>query len=360
MREFFERLDRRYLKISCYAGGTALITVFAGLSLWSLGPSLQKVGGMLSAILRPLAIGLIFSYLLYPLVRRLDGGLQRLIRQKRWSRTAAVFSILLLLALLLLLFLALLAGVITKQAERIRPSDIAALLEGMQTDFESLLRRIAEELNKNGLRLPRIGDLVGGFLKNTASIASTLFFGVIFSIYFMVDGDNIGAYWKKVAGKLCSEETLGLLKELGKDADLCFSGYIRGQMVDACLVGVLATIALTAAGIPHGILIGTLTGFGNMIPYLGPMLGYGAVILVNTLYWNPGMLLIGLIVLAVIMFVDGNIINPRLLAGSIHVHPLLVVASLLAGGALGGVLGMLVAVPCGALLKLRFDKWLSI
>ena len=71
------------------------------------------------------------------------------------------------------------------------------------------------------------------------------------------------------------------------------------------------------------------------------------------------MLLIGLIIVIIIMFIDGNIINPRLLAGSVHVHPLLVVASLLAGGAIGGLIGMVVAVPCGALIKLRFDKWVD-
>jgi predicted PurR-regulated permease PerM len=71
------------------------------------------------------------------------------------------------------------------------------------------------------------------------------------------------------------------------------------------------------------------------------------------------MLALGLVVLQIIMMIDGNIINPRLLAGSIKVHPLLVVASLLAGGAIGGLLGMLLAVPTGAFIRMQFEKWLA-
>jgi len=59
------------------------------------------------------------------------------------------------------------------------------------------------------------------------------------------------------------------------------------------------------------------------------------------------------------MFVDGNIINPRLLSDNIEVHPLLVVAALLAGGAIGGIVGMLIAVPSAAFIKLQFDKFIE-
>ena len=59
------------------------------------------------------------------------------------------------------------------------------------------------------------------------------------------------------------------------------------------------------------------------------------------------------------MFIDGNIINPRLLSENVDVHPLLVVAALLGGGVLGGIAGMLVAVPTAALLKLQFDRYLQ-
>ena len=74
---------------------------------------------------------------------------------------------------------------------------------------------------------------------------------------------------------------------------------------------------------------------------------------------NISKLVIGLVILLVLRFLDGNVLNPRLLANSVKVHPLLVVAALIGGGALGGILGMLVAVPVGALIKLQFDRYLA-
>ena len=144
-----------------------------------------------------------------------------------------------------------------------------------------------------------------------------------------------------------------------KDADNAFSGYIRGQMVDAAIVGVMASIALAVAGVPYAVLIGVCIGFGNLIPYFGPVVGYAAVVIVCLTSGNFTKMLIGLVIIAVIMFVDGNIINPRLLSENVDVHPLLVVAALLGGGVLGGIAGMLIAVPTAALLKLQFDRYLQ-
>ena len=113
-------------------------------------------------------------------------------------------------------------------------------------------------------------------------------------------------------------------------------------MVDAAIVGVMASIALAVAGVPYAVLIGVCIGFGNLIPYFGPVVGYAAVVIVCLTSGNFTKMLIGLVIIAVIMFVDGNIINPRLLSENVDVHPLLVVAALLGGGVLGGIAGMLI------------------
>jgi predicted PurR-regulated permease PerM len=70
-------------------------------------------------------------------------------------------------------------------------------------------------------------------------------------------------------------------------------------------------------------------------------------------------MIIGIVIFALVMFIDGNIINPKLLSDNVEVHPLLVVAALIGGGALGGVAGMLIAVPTAALIKLQFDRYLQ-
>ena len=64
-------------------------------------------------------------------------------------------------------------------------------------------------------------------------------------------------------------------------------------------------------------------------------------------------------ILGLVMAIDGNIINPKLLSDNVEVHPLLVVAALIGGGALGGIAGMIIAVPCAALIKLQFERYLQ-
>jgi predicted PurR-regulated permease PerM len=88
-------------------------------------------------------------------------------------------------------------------------------------------------------------------------------------------------------------------------------------------------------------------------------MGYVGLITVCLLEGEVNKLIIGAICLVIIMFLDGNVLNPKLLSSSVKVHPLLVVAALIGGGALGGLLGMIVAVPCAALLKLQFDRYLQ-
>jgi len=138
-----------------------------------------------------------------------------------------------------------------------------------------------------------------------------------------------------------------------------FSGYIRGQFVDAAIVGVLSSVALLIAGVPSAIVVGVLAGLGNLIPYVGPVLGFLTLVLVCIPAAAWGKLLAGAVILIVIMLVDSNLINPRLLGSNIRIHPLLVVAALIGGGALGGLVGMIVAVPVAALLKEQLDRHLD-
>ena len=156
-----------------------------------------------------------------------------------------------------------------------------------------------------------------------------------------------------------SEKTRAKLHQFAEDADRVFSGYIRGQAMDACLVGVLVSIALLIAGVPYAVVIGILTGIGNLVPYVGPVVGFGSLIIVCLAESSLSDLLIGAIILVAVMFIDGNVINPRMLSSNVEVHPVLVIVALLAGGRVGGVVGMLVAVPVAALLKLQFERYID-
>ena len=144
-----------------------------------------------------------------------------------------------------------------------------------------------------------------------------------------------------------------------KDADRAFSGYIRGQMIDGIIMAILVSFSLSLIGVRYAVAIGILTGIGNLIPYVGPFVAYGTTILVCTLYGDFSKLLPAILALFAIQTVDGNVINPRLLSNSIDIHPLLVIISLIIGGAVGGVLGIFLAAPIASLIKLQVDRMIE-
>lgn len=360
MNKLKEKIDPKYLKVCVYAGVTVITTLVLLLLLYYSGGFWKTLWSMFTAVLKPVVIGGIICYLFLPLVGKIENLLSK--EEKSWRRPAAVAIfyggvVLILAALIVVLFLALKGGI-----DEIMNLDFAAIkdfLMSLYEKFSDQIKSIEESISATDLPIGKAGDLLTGFINVIAGFFSGLLFGVIFSVYFMLDGKHISSYWKRASRLIAGERFNDQLEWFASDADRVFSGYIRGQFIDAVLVGCASSILLTLAGVPYAVVIGILVGIGNLIPYVGPVVGYGAVAIICLIMGDFESLIIGIVILAAIMFVDGNIINPRLLSDNVEVHPLLVVAALLAGGAIGGFVGMLVAVPVAALLKLQFDRYLD-
>ena len=360
MNKLKEKIDPKYLKICVYASVTVITTIVLLSILYFSGGFWKTLWSMFTAVLTPVVIGGIICYLFTPIVDRLERLLSK--EERPWRRSAAVAifygGIAALLTILIVLLFILLKGGI----DEIRNLDFAEIKDfimSLYDQFSTEIKSIESLISATDLPIGKAGDLLTGFINAIASFFSGLLFGVIFSIYFMLDGKNISRYWKRASMLIAGEKLNSDMDKFAKDADRVFSGYIRGQFLDALLVGVVSSVLLTVGGVPYAVVIGILVGIGNLIPYVGPVVGYGAVAIICLIMGQFDKLVIGIVILAAIMFVDGNVINPRLLSDNVEVHPLLVIAALLAGGAIGGFAGMLVAVPVAALLKLQFDRYLE-
>ena len=175
----------------------------------------------------------------------------------------------------------------------------------------------------------------------------------------MLDGEGLKRYWGRAFCAFAGPRVTKYTKEFIADADRVFSGYVRGQLMDALFMAVVVSISLSIIGIKYAVIIGILTGIGNLIPYVGPFVAYGSTALVCLLNWNLEKFLVAIAVLFMIQTIDGNVINPKFLSQTIHIHPVLVIVSLLIGSKIGGLIGMLVAVPCGGLAKVYFEKLIN-
>jgi len=137
-------------------------------------------------------------------------------------------------------------------------------------------------------------------------------------------------------------------------------GYLRGVALDALVIAVLASLGLWALGVSYSVLLGAFTGLANTVPVVGPLLGAGAAGLV-VLTQGRGLAAIGgvLLLFLVLKLLDDTVIQPLTIGRSLHLHPVLLLGSVVAGGQALGILGMVIAVPLTTVLQETIRLWLE-
>ena len=358
MKRFDKYYNENYAKISFYAIKTVLEIFILGLIIYFLAGKTGTAVTFVSGVLKPLVLGLALTYLLSPVLLKFETKLSASIKRPKTLRLVAVLLTFAVVLVVLFIILGIIVVTITKSLASFNIEDIKLLLLGLADQFSRFWTTIEKTLASMNINLGSAGDFLGGIFNGVKEGASTLLFATIFSVYFLYD-DSIATYWSEVVDAFSSAETRAKIAAFAVDADRVFSGYIRGQSMDALLVGVMVSIAMLIARIPYALVIGILTGIGNLVPYVGPVVGFGSLIIVSLAEGSISKLIIGAVILAAVMFIDGNVINPKMLSSNVEVHPVLVIVALIAGGNIGGVVGMLVAVPVAALIKLQFEKYVE-
>lgn len=358
MKKLDKYYNKEYSLISVYVIKTALIIFVLGIMIWYLAGKTGSILSFAMAVLKPLVLGLVFTYLLSPPVRFFENKLLGPLGKPKAARAAAVIIVFVIVFMAVGLILGVIAVTVTKSLSAFNPAAYKEYIAILTDQFSKFWTTIQDQLESMNINLGSIGDILGKIFSGVKNGATTILFALIFAIYFLLDED-IRVYWGRVLDAYTDEKTRARLRSFVADADKVFSGYIRGQAMDALLVGVMVSIALLIAKVPYAAVIGILTGIGNLVPYVGPVVGFGSLIIVCLAEGSLSHLLIGGIILLVVMFIDGNIINPRMLSSNVEVHPVLVIVALIAGGSVGGIVGMLIAVPVAALIKLQFEKDLA-
>ncbi len=168
----------------------------------------------------------------------------------------------------------------------------------------------------------------------------------VMTFYFLKDDKLIFQACIQLLPRKWHEEGTRLGKELSRS----LGGYIRGQLLISLFVGVLATISFWLAGLPYPLVLGIIAGITNIIPYFGPLLGAVPALIV-AITVSAKTLVFALIAITVIQVLEGNLLSPYIMGKSIHIHPLLIIFALIAGGELAGIPGMILAVPVLTCLK---------
>ena len=383
MNFFKNKINKKYFEISMYVIFTCIV-IFLLSRFTDQLPAIAKTTGSalkwVGAILKPVIIGFIIAYLLFPMLEKLESLLRKIkpLKKKKSVRGLAVALQWIIILVGLFIVVSLLVSVITKQARAANSEDIIEGIKTYANSINELYRELIDRLDKLNINSAEIKSSVDTFTNNLGKYMlnlssqlgnlagnlkdglATALFALIFSIYFLLDMPKLKKYWGRVLGIILPEKVKTTLDTLIKDADKVFSGYIRGQAIDAFMVGVVVSVVFSIIGIQYAIVIGLLIGLGNLIPYMGPIVGYSSIVIVGIATSDSKSMVIAAIALLIIQAIDGNLIYPKLLSTSVNIHPMIVIISLTVGASIGGLVGMIVAVPTGALVKVWFERLINI
>lgn len=348
--------------------------------LYNLPFIVTKIGsfvGWVTSVLSGFILGFVLAYLLTPVVvfqQKLFMKIPFMKERERLSRGLGIATTYLLIFGAIIVGLVALIFAITKSVSSIDFAELPKLIAALEIQVYGLIESIENTLTGIGIEtdgirnwLANVGSSMTDVLSSASSgvgivaggvtsFFSNLLFAVIFSIYFMIDTEGLMSYWNRAFKALLGDKVHHVVCVFIEDADKCFSGYIRGQFADALFMAVAVSVILTIVGVPYAIVIGILTGIGNLIPYVGPFVAYGMTLAVCIASGKWVTLAISVIMIFMLQTIDGNVINPKLLSSSIDVHPVLIIVGLLFGSAVGGLLGMLLAVPVASFIKIQFER----
>ena len=333
--------------------------------------------GWLIKVAKPIIFGFVMAYILQPLNNFLTEKYSKARFLKKSSRLLAVLTV---LALFITVIIAIVSAIVYSVTRQLQVANMDELFEAVSslaksvTDFyDSLMAKLGSmnihstqiteylgSLSESVMNfLQKTANSVIGSVSNISGVLSTIMFGLIIGIYFMLDGSSIVTYFSGVADALLPDKANVKLRSVLRDLDEVFSGYIRGQLLDVTFMIMATTAAMMLTGISMAPIIGLLTGLANLVPYLGPFVGYMSIILISVVEGRYSVMVASLIALFVIQTLDGNVIEAKLVGKSIKVHPLLVLIFLIFGNAIGGLWGMLLAVPVGAFIQKVFTNYVE-
>jgi len=311
---------------------------------------------LFQSVVLPFILGAVVAYMLDPMVEWLD-------RFHRIPRRWAVLTI-------LLLFLTVLGGILgtllpLAYHETVQFLDnVPQIIERLHQIAEPYLTRLRglvglhsqEELTallgENWQKAFDISGSAASTLKNAGqslvSLATLPIFVVIIAYFMLKEWPDIS----KWITDMIPRPYLDDFKKLKSEINTKLSGFIRGQILVMVILSIGYSIALSIAGLNYGILIGIMSGLLSIIPLVGSTIGLLASVLIA--YMQEGNLTYPAIIAAIFLagqLIEGNVITPYVVGESVGLHPLWIFFALLAGGAMLGIVGMLISVPVAAIIS---------
>lgn len=375
---------RRFLLLGWIAGLLALF----GVLVWFLNKihivaSILAVAVLLAYVLSPLVE--FFTHpvrLVLPSTLALPGSLPAIrlsehprtftLMTRGLPRVAAITVVYLILAIVISLAVAYVMPLVHEQFVTLT-TNLTSLFSNLQVTVESALEWLrlnspaflqpwVSQVDPNDLRLEHfarelqsqiptmVGTTFSGVfsgVKFAVGMLATIVLVPLFSFYILLDGDRYSRAFMRLVPQRWKDETHSLIRQI----DDVLGRYIRGQLIVIVTVAISITVVLSMLGVEYAILIGIFAGVTEVMPYVGVAMGMVPafiVALVQKGFWFAVMVVA---VMEVVHWAQGHIVVPVVFGHSVGLPPLVVMVALGAGAELGGIMGMVLAIPAAAIIR---------
>ena len=315
--------------------------------------------GKVGRIISPFFMALIIAYLVYPLVNRLE--------QFKISRRAGILLIYLCITLLTAAFIVFIFPEMVNNAK-----ELAVTLPDIALKYQNIINGFLTYIQSSNWP-PDIKNAVFREIQNGTAAAQSIImdnlkkslmilFDTITTLFDLVLAMIIAYYFIK-DGALLRSAVLSFIPRkwrngiagAGREINRILSNFIQGQLLTAIIIGIMEMIGLSIVKVKYPLVLGMIGGIANIIPYFGPVIGAVPAVAV-ALIQSPLKAMWTILVFAIVQQIDNAFISSKIIEGRVGLHPLTTILVVLIGGEFFGIIGMLVAVPVAAILKVIFKR----
>lgn len=321
----------------------------------------------LFSVLTPFVVGLIIAYVLYVPSKKIEKLLSKNKLLKKRAKGISIFIVYILLIGFLAIAIKFLIPPLVESCKDLA-NNIQSYYIDLRTRIDSLpedsfLRSQVFRDTFGSLNNVKFEDLISIekitiYAQGLLSVASgifNIFVAFIVSIYLLLERGQIVGFFRRLSESTFSKEVHeGIRRYFNKSSEI-FCNFLAGQIFDATIVGILTSVAMSIMGVKYAVILGMFIGMFNLIPYFGAIIAVVISVFITLITGGVTQAVEMAIAVIALQQIDANIINPKIVGDSVKISPLLVIFSVTVGGAYFGVMGMFLAVPVAALIKLIMD-----
>lgn len=372
--------DKKYIKICSYVIITFVIMyvlkylVDSGASIiGNMDVASNKIGSFIDTLFKiffPLIIGFVLAYLLDPICEKIQKKYEnkrgiKLKDNKFRTRFFGTLVIYLVFFTIVIIALYALLGNLDFSSKGAFAAAIQDSIAGTINSINYYYEQITIWLTDYGLINYFEGflnaiflfakSIVNSMLTSLIGIGSGLFsffIALVLGFYLLKDKEEFLYKFNLFFDTFLPDNTMAKIKGFINEVNTIFAGYIRGQITDALIVGTLLSIVLSILNIPLAVLIGIVSGFSNLIPYVGAIVAF-VLAMVAAMFTEPAIpTAIGAAIgILIIQQIDSIYIVPKVVGKNVELSPFVVLLALTVAGTTFGIIGMVFAVPITAILK---------